>query len=108
MFVEELTRIKESEREADTLQRTARSDSKQLLEEARTRAAATIEAAENEAKDLYQSLLAEGKAQADEEYERAMEESRLKCRNMIEAAEQNRKQAVDFIVERIVGNRVDY
>lgn len=102
VFVEELTKIKESENKADQLQKKAKNDSKQTLDNARMRADQVIEEAENLAKDEYDSLLKEGHSKSDEEYDAFLAETKKNCTQMIEKAKNNENKAVELIAERIV------
>lgn len=102
MFVEELTKIKESENYADELQRKAKADSKQALADARTKADKIATDAENRAKDTYDSLMKEGQAKADEQYHLFLEKTKEECNAMIENARNNENKAIELIAERIV------
>lgn len=102
MFVEELTKIQESEAYAEELQKRARLDSKQTLEEARSKAAAIIEAAETRGREICDSLLNEGQKISDEQYALSLEETRKECEVQISKAKANEAKAVKLIAERIV------
>ena len=107
VFVEELTKIKESENYADELQRKAKADSKQALAEARTKADKIATDAENRAKDIYDSLMKEGQAKSDEQYRLFLEKTKNECEAMIEKARNNENKAIEFIAERIVRSSVN-
>lgn len=102
VFVEELTKIKESENYADELQRKAKADSKQALADARTKADEIALDAENRAKDTYDSLMKEGQARSDEQYDSFLAKTKEECKAMIENAKDNENKAIELIAERIV------
>lgn len=107
VFVEELTKIKESENKADQLQKKAKTDSKQALEDARNKADQIVEEAQNLAKETYGSLVKEGQAKSDEEYNLFLEKTKNECEQMIEKAKGNENKAVELIAERIVKSSVN-
>lgn len=107
MFVEELTKIKESETYADELQKKARLDSKQTIEAANVKAARLIEEAEAKGKDAFDLCIREGQAIADEQYALALEKTKDECKALIEKARENESKAVNFIAERIVRGSVN-
>ena len=107
MFVEELTKIKESENYADELQKKAKADSKQALAEARAKADQIALDAENRAKDTYDSLMKEGQAKSDEKYHSFLEKTKNECNIMIENARNNESKAIELIAERIVRSSVN-
>lgn len=102
MFVEELTKIRESESYADELQKKAKLDAKQALAEARTQADRIVEEAENRAGEIYDALISEGQTESDEQYALFLEKKRAECAAMIERARKNESRAVASIAERIV------
>lgn len=107
MFVKELTRIKESESEADRLQKEAKIQSKQILGNAQDKANELIEKAEENAKTTYDSLLREGQSVSDEQYATCIENIKAECQQMIAAAKKNEGKAVNLIAERIVSASVN-
>ncbi len=102
MFATELTKIKECEARADELQRKARADSKQMLEAARAKADQIVEDAENRAKDMYDSLLAEGEENSQQQYDLFLDSMKDQCKAMAEAAKEKEISAIELIAERIV------
>lgn len=107
MFVEELTKIKESENRADELQKKARTESKQILENAKAQSKKIIEGAEARARDIYESLVEAGQKESDEQYNLFLKKTEDECVQMIEKARDNEEKAVEIIVERIVGSSVN-
>lgn len=107
MFVEEMTRIKESETYADELQKKAKLNSKQVLDGARAQAVKIIGDAETRGKEIFDRLIREGQNISDEQYASALEKTGRECADMIEKAKANEKKTVDLIAERIVRNSVN-
>ena len=108
MFVDELVRINESESKAEELQKKARIDSKQTLEDARAKAEQIIEEAEARAKSVYDEHVKEGQLTSEEQYEAFLEETRQDCIQMIKHAKGSENKAIKLIAERIVSISVDH
>ncbi len=107
MFVEEITRIKESEAKAEEIQKNAKLESKQSLQAAKVRAQQIIDDADAKAKEIYDTLIKEGQAEADRQYSQFLEDTHKECETLIAKAKDNEDKAVELIAERIVRNSVD-
>ena len=107
MFIEELTKIQETEAKADQMIRDARAGSKRTLEEARTQAQKILTDAEGEAKEIYEGFISEGEKISAKEYEDFMKKTQADSDAMIERANAKKQQAVDLIAERIVNTSVN-
>ncbi|WP_425755323.1 hypothetical protein ACPW7J_12020 [Ihubacter sp. rT4E-8] len=108
MFVEELTKIRDSEAKADEILKKAKLDAKQSLEAARSEAVKLTDEARAKGKSIYDALVAEGEAEADRQYETFLEKTRDDCRVMKESAKKREDKVIDYIAERIVGASVDH
>lgn len=102
MFVEELTKIRESEARAEEIQKKAKLDSKQTIEAAESKAAKILEEAEARGREACNSLIREGQEIADEQYALTLEKTKEECKALIEKARNNEIKTVGFIAERIV------
>lgn len=107
MFADELSRIVASEERAEEIQRSARAESRKHLEDARSRAAKIVEDAEDKARDIYSSLIAEGDKTSDAEYASYLKQTKQTSDEMIGQADERKNRAVDLIAERIVNLSVD-
>ena len=107
MFVEEITRIRESEAQAEELQKNAKLESKKSLSDAKTQADRIVEEAELKAKEIYDTYIQEGQEEAEKQFEQFIKETHEKCDALIAKAKDNEDKAVELIAERIVRNSVD-
>ncbi len=107
MFIDELTRIQETEAKADQMVRDARSGSKRTLEEARTQAQKILTDAEGRAKEIYDGFISEGEKISAKEYDEFMKKTQADSDAMIAKAAAKKQQAVDLIAERIVNTSVN-
>lgn len=107
MFAEELAKIKEAEAKADELQKKAKIESRQALAAAGVKADQIVENAENRAKEMYDSMLAEGEKISRQQYDLFLDETEKQCRDMAEKAAAGENKAVDLIAERIVSGSVN-
>ncbi len=107
MFVDELSKIIASEEKADEIQKSAKAESRNNLEDARARAAKIIEDAEGKARDIYSSLIAEGDQTSDQEYSSYLKQTEKDSSQLMGQAEDRKNKAVDLIAERIVNLSVD-
>ena len=107
MFVEEITRIRESEAKADELQKNAKLESKKSLSDAKAQAARMVEEAELKAKEIYDTYIQEGQDEAERQYEQFLKDTHAECDDLIAKAKDNEDKAVELIAERIVRNSVD-
>ena len=107
MFVEEITRIRESEAKAEELQKNAKLESRKSLSDARAQADRIVEDAEMKAKEIYDTYIQEGQNEAEKQYEQSLRETHEKCQMLIAKAKDNEDKAVELIAERIVRNSVD-
>ncbi len=107
LFIDELTRIQETEAKADQMVRDARSGSKRTLEEARTQAQKILTDAEGRAKEIYDGFISEGEKISAKEYDEFMKKTQADSDAMIAKAAAKKQQAVDLIAERIVNTSVN-
>jgi len=107
VFVDELTKIKESEDKAEEIRKEAKVDSKKKLEEAHAQAADILEKAEAEAKTIHDSLVKEGTEKSEAEYAAYLSKTEEDCKRMAEAAAAREEKAIALIKERIVRAGVD-
>ena len=107
MFIDELTRIRETEERADQMIRDARTGSKRTLEDARSQAQKILTDAEGKAKEIYDSFIAEGEKKSAKEYADFLKQTEADSDAMIAKAAEKKQQAVDLIAERIVNTSVN-
>ena len=108
MLTNELQTIKVAEEKADAMVRSAKLEAVRITDGANSEAIKIVAEAEKRAASRYDELLNEGNLTADREYEEAMAESDVRCRQMADDARAYQASAVDTIIERIVavsGNR---
>ena len=103
MFTEELTAIREAEERAESIKKNIRTEAKRMIDAANAQAERILEEQELKAKEIYDSLIAEGQREADAEYKAAIEKARRGAEEMAGSAEDKKDRVIDFIVERIVG-----
>lgn len=102
MFTEELTAIREAEQQAADIRRSIKIEAKRMIEAANAQAEKLLNEQEAKAKEIYDSLIAEGMNEADADYKDAMGKARLEAEAVAKEAEKNKAKVIDFIVERIV------
>lgn len=107
MFIDEFTRIRDSEANAEKIVRDARSGSRRMLEEARLQAQHKVAEAEEKAREIYDAYIAEGEKISADEYEDYLRQARIDSDKMAEKAEVKKQQAIDLIAERIVSTSVN-
>lgn len=107
MFVDELTRIRESENQADQIRKEARAEARSKLEKARADAAEAVEQARSRARDICDSLAREGRDEFEKEYAAFLEKTRQECMRMKDEAEGRKEKATALIAERIVSASVN-
>ena len=103
VFTEELTAIREAEQQADIIRKNIKIETKRMIEAANAQAEKLLDEQEAKAKEIYDSLIAEGMRKADDDYKAAMDQARLDAEAVAKEAEKNKEKVIDFIVERIVG-----
>lgn len=103
MFTEELTAIREAEEQAESIKKNIGTEARRMIEAANAQAEKILEEQELKAKEIYDSLVAEGLREADAEYKAAIDKARREAEEMAAAAEEKKDRVIDFIVERIVG-----
>lgn len=107
MFAEELAKIKESEAQADALQKKAKTDAKQALADAKSRAEQLVEDAQARGREIYDALLKEGQDISDQQYNSFLEATRRECDAMVVKARSNEDKVITLIAERIVSASVN-
>lgn len=108
MFAEELTKIQDSESEAEEILKRAKLDSKQALEAAKAEAAKLIEDAKTKGKEIYDTFLKEGQEESTRQYDNFFAKTRQDCSAAMKAAAEKQDKAIAFIAERIVGSSVNH
>lgn len=103
VFTEELTAIREAERQAENIRKSIKIETKRMIEAANVQAEKLLDEQEAKAKEEYDSLIAEGMREADADYNAAMDRARQDAEAVAKEAEKNKAKVIDFIVERIVG-----
>ncbi len=101
MFAEELTKIKDSEAQAEQILKQAKLDAKKSLAEAAQKAEQIIEDAKTRSRACEDSLIAEGETIAGSQYDEALADFKKQCQQMEAQAESREKRAVELIIERI-------
>ena len=107
MFVEEITRIRNSEAKADEIYKDSKADAKKILRDAKSEADKLIADAEVKAKDIYDGFVHEGQEEADREYDKFLADKKNESAELIKKARNNEDKAVELIAERIVRDSVD-
>lgn len=107
MFTEELTLIRNAENDADQQKKDARLEAATMTEAAYAEATKIVNAAEKEAKEKYDMLIAEGEKIADEEYADAIAKAQKTAEEMANKALDGKPSVASYIVERIVKNSVN-
>ena len=101
MFKEELNLIKQAEQTAEAIRKESKQEAKVMIENANTNAQKLLEDAKVKAKEVTDRLLAEGEAEAQKEYEAAIEATKAKCADLKTNAKSKELEVVSKIVERV-------
>lgn len=101
MFAEELTKIRESEAQAEQILRQAKLDAKRSLAEAAQKAEQIIEDAKNRSRTREDTLIAEGESIAASQYEETLAHCRQQCQELTAQAASRENRAIELIRERI-------
>lgn len=102
MFSDELSKIVDSENQAEEILRRAKAQCKGIVDEAEAKADDILDEANQKSKSTYDRLINEGKERSDAMYEEYLEGVAKECRVMTAGAEMHLNETVQFIVERIV------
>ena len=106
MFVEELKKINLSETNAEQIIKDSKEEAKKIVEDGKTEAREILVRARGKADSVSKKYSAEGRAEADKQYEEYMQEIEASATRMLKKADANRQKAIDLIAERIVSNSV--
>lgn len=101
MFKEELNLIKIAEADAEQLRKDCKAEAKALIEEANTNAQQLLEDAKVKAKKVVDTLSEEGQAEAQKQYDAAVEATKEKCAELEANAKAKELDVVSKIVERV-------
>ena len=101
MFKEELNLIKQAEQTAEAIRKESKQEAKVMIENANTNAQKLLDDAKVKAKEVTTRLIAEGEAEAQKEYDAAIEATRVKCADLEANAKTKELEVVSKIVERV-------
>ncbi|MEA4921913.1 MAG: hypothetical protein VB031_00950 [Eubacteriaceae bacterium] len=105
--MDELSKIKSSEDEAEKISKNAKTESRKKIAQAGAEADDIVAAAEKKAKQDYDALIEEGRQQAEKEYKEYLEKTKSECGSIAEKAAAKKEQAAALIAERIVRTGVN-
>ena len=102
MFIEELRLVKNSEKDAEQIKVDGKKHGTKLKNQATSKAFLLVEEAEKEGVRITKQLIAQGELEAIKQYDKHMDNERIKSKELINQARGRKDEAISLIAERIV------